>query len=284
MPVRASALLIGAAAVVALAIAAAVYLLGGDGGGYEPRLTPEYAEGVAGKQARDVSSPYSIGCDVIAFREDSRTWLVECHQDRTTRWVVDDQTEEVRPADEASRSPTETANLGNGGGGTLDGSRLLTSARDRLAICVQAVNLGDMESSLASQAKTTIESTLADLASDPAWVELDLSSPPPVVDLGCPAAPALYDPQAGPRDDNTLFLVRGRDVGQASYYRVFVFILTDVEIARWAGTSNYRLTAEENLCEVGVCAEATTGIYLRTGEVAKDGLLEENLRVAVGLP
>ncbi len=168
-------------------------------------------------------------------------------------------------------------------GGHLDGSKLLTSARDRLAICVQTVGIGDMESSVASQAKTTIESTLADLAGDPVWVKEDLGSPPPVVDVGCPVGPAAYDPQAGPRDGKTLFLVRGRDVGQASYYRVFVFVLPDAEITRLAGSSGYRLTSEEFLCEVDACAEVTAGIYLRPAEVAEGGLLEENLRRAVGL-
>jgi len=168
-------------------------------------------------------------------------------------------------------------------GGELDGSRLLTSARDRLAICVQTVGIDDMESSVASQAKATIQSTLARLASDPVWMDVGFSSPPPAVDVGCPAGPALYDPQAGPRDGKTLFLVRGRDVGQASYYRVFVFILSDAEITRWAGNSGYRLTSEEFLCEVDSCVEVTAGIYLRPAEVAGGGLLEENLRRAIGL-
>lgn len=280
MPVRANVACTSSAA-LALGLLLAVSACGGDDRP-SPRLQPEMVESLAGAEAYDSGSNVAIFCDALGFRDESRTWLVECVQEKKTSWVVDDQTKDVRPTEQASGSPTETANLGNGNGGTFDGSRLLTSARDRLAICVQAVNLGDMESSLASQAKTTIESTLAKLASDPVWVELDLSLPPPVVDLGCPAAPALYDPQAGPRDDKTLFLVRGRDVGQASHYRVFVFILTDVEIGRWAGTSDYRLTSEENLCEGDACAEVTAGIYLSASEVADTMLLTENLRRAVG--
>jgi hypothetical protein len=75
----------------------------------EPFLTPLDVEGLAAKEARVAGSNVLIGCHAIAFRDDSRTWLVECIQEKKTSWVVDDRTKEVRSADEVSGSPMETA-------------------------------------------------------------------------------------------------------------------------------------------------------------------------------
>jgi len=91
------------------ALAGAVSSCGGDDR-YSPRLTPEMVESLAGTEAYDSGSNVAIFCDALGFREKPRTWLVECIQKQTTRWVVDDKTEQVRPADEVTESPTGAEN------------------------------------------------------------------------------------------------------------------------------------------------------------------------------
>lgn len=95
---------LAAVAIILAAVVMAVWMSAGSAG-YKRRLTPELAEGLAARQARDPGSPFLIGCQVIDFFENSRAWLIECHQGKTTRWVVSDETQEVTP--EASGSPAE---------------------------------------------------------------------------------------------------------------------------------------------------------------------------------
>lgn len=174
---------------------------------------------------------------------------------------------------------------GGPSGGTLDGSRLLTSGRDRLAICVQAVGLvSEAVDGTEKAGESAVEVALADFAQNhPDWAGRGLSSPTPVVDIGCPAVPSLHDSQAGPVDGAHLSTVIGRTVTAASYYSVFLYVLPDDEIARVAGSSRLRLTTEERICEVDVCTEVTVGVYLSPREVADTRLLAENLAPAVGL-
>lgn len=95
-------------ATAAVGIIAVAVLYFGEGRGYQRRLTPEMAEQLAGKQAHDPRSFTLMGCKVVDFLDEERVWLVECHQDGRTRWLVNDETGEVRPEGEgASGSPTE---------------------------------------------------------------------------------------------------------------------------------------------------------------------------------
>jgi len=76
----------------------------------KPRLTPQMVENLAVSEAFQTGSRVGIGCKVLEFRDNSRTWLVECIQISKTRWVVDDQTEEIRLVESASESPGRTPN------------------------------------------------------------------------------------------------------------------------------------------------------------------------------
>jgi len=171
------------------------------------------------------------------------------------------------------------------GGGTYDASRLHASNRDRLAICVDAVNLGlTSEASTEVEAQQAVQSVLSQLAASyPAWDAKGLSEPEPVVDTGCPISPSVYDPNAGPRVDDALFEVLGRRVEHASYYRTLIFVLPDEDIRRFAGTSRYRVTTEEYQCMGDVCPEVTTGIYFGVSELADQSLIRDNLAAAIGL-
>jgi len=85
-----------AVAAIVVAVAAVVWI-SGRSDGYQRHLTPEAAGTLASREALDPRSRFLIGCEAIDFREDSKTWLVECHQGKRTRWLVNDETGEVEP-------------------------------------------------------------------------------------------------------------------------------------------------------------------------------------------
>src|SRR6266571_3480299 len=66
---------------------------------------------------------------------------------------------------------------------------LLDRKRDRLAICVGGVGVSEDD---VTGAKTAVEGSLQRLSSDRIWIRVGLSNPPPVVEAGCPSAPAVY--------------------------------------------------------------------------------------------
>lgn len=170
-------------------------------------------------------------------------------------------------------------------GGTLDGSRLLTSERDRLSICVDSAGLtADVVEVSESDGKVTVEAAMSELAaSHPSWAKKDLSDPPPVVDIGCPIGPALYDPNRGPQGGD-LYSVLGRTVSEASPYRVHVYLLPEDEVSRVVGESGYRVTTEELMwSDVDVLSPVTTGVYLSPTDLRDTTLVRESLDDAIGL-
>jgi len=171
------------------------------------------------------------------------------------------------------------------GGGTYDGSRFLTSARDRLSICVDSSRLSADAAEVAqSQGELAIEAAIAELAAThPGWAKEDFSNPAPVVDTGCPVEPALYDPERGP-ERGDLYTVIGRTVSEASRYRVHVYILPEDEITRYVGQSGYRVTTEELMwIDVDVLFPVTSGVYLSPSDLRDTTLVRESLDDAIGL-
>ncbi|HSP55155.1 MAG TPA: hypothetical protein VLS25_06155 [Dehalococcoidia bacterium] len=174
---------------------------------------------------------------------------------------------------------------GPGGGGTFDGSRLITSKRDRLAICVDVAGTTKAApAALQTSAAASVNAVLDDLAANSRdWVADSLSSPTPVVDVGCPVGPALYDPNAGSTKGPGTAVIWGRTVSEASYYKAFVFVVPDADVQEATGGSRWRLTTEEQTCAGDVCTGVTVGVYLGEGEVSDIQLLRENLGLAVGV-
>ncbi|OGO48290.1 MAG: hypothetical protein A2W34_06685 [Chloroflexi bacterium RBG_16_64_32] len=154
---------------------------------------------------------------------------------------------------------------------------LLTSNRDRLAICVQAVGV---DSSLQKKAKSEIEEALTEVARHPRWEASGLGVASPVVDIGCPSPPSVY--RAGVRLDRAggkgLLVSPLVLVDEPSEYRAFVFILPPSEFDRlFAGAEPY---VSEELFAMG---EVTTGLYLSSAELNDQPSLTEKLKRPIGL-
>lgn len=152
--------------------------------------------------------------------------------------------------------------------------------RDRLAICVDAEGVLPV---FATQARNAFESALQSLSDDPVWVRVGLSEPSPIVQEDCPAGPALYDPDAGPKIDDSLFEVRGRAVANASYYSIHVYVIPQADIDHYTGRDGYRLTGEEYFCSQGSCSEITAGLYVSPDELVDQARLSDLLAHAIGL-
>ena len=155
---------------------------------------------------------------------------------------------------------------------------LLTANRDRLAVCVQPIGV---DAGLTSSAKARIEDALQGVAEHPYWQDMGLSAAvdSPVVDVGCPSDPPAPDPDLGVPIDNLL----GHRVSEASYYRLFVFVLPQQELDAWVGGLNRRSGPQESICSGDVCFEVTTGLYLTAEEVDDVPFVVERLNKAIGL-
>jgi hypothetical protein len=154
---------------------------------------------------------------------------------------------------------------------------LLTSNRDRLAICVQAV---DIDSSIEATAKSGIEAALIEVAKHPRWEASGLGVASPVVDIGCPSPPSVY--RAGvrlqPGGGKGLVVYPPVVVDKPSEYRAFVFILPPSEFDRlFADADPY--VVEEFFARV----EVTTGLYLSSDELNDQPSLTEKLKRPIGL-
>ncbi len=154
---------------------------------------------------------------------------------------------------------------------------LLTSNRDRLAICVQAVGV---DSSLEATGKSAIEAALTEVAKHPRWEASGLGVASPVVDIGCPSPPSVY--RAGvrlqPGAGKGLVVYPAVVVDEPSEYRAFVFILPASEFDRlFAGADPYVVE------ELFARGEVTTGLYLSSDELNDQPSLTEKLKRPIGL-
>ncbi len=162
-------------------------------------------------------------------------------------------------------------------------SLLLTSNRDRLAICVQGVGA---DSTLEATAKSSIETALIEVAKHPRWEASGLGAASPLVDIGCPAPPAALQPgvkiyQLG---DKGVHVEPTPIVEEASYYRLFVFILSPGELERIFGPApSLTLVAEEAFRSGDEIIGVTVGLYLSADQLGDPQSLSEKLKRAVGL-
>ena len=158
------------------------------------------------------------------------------------------------------------------------GTALLTSNRDRLAVCVDDPSTA--ESAAEPIGVQEVNSAIQALSENPTWQRLGLSEPAPLVREICPSVPALYDP--GPYGGETLWDVRGRRVEIPSYFRVHVYVLPQEEIDH-VGGSGWRQVSEENMCELDNCSEVTTGLYVSLDELRDSGFFVPLFARAVGI-
>ncbi|HLB27206.1 MAG TPA: hypothetical protein VJN32_06110 [Dehalococcoidia bacterium] len=161
---------------------------------------------------------------------------------------------------------------------------LTTANRDRLAICVQAVGV---DSSLEGKAKASVEAALIEVAKHPRWDASGLGVAPPIADTGCPSPPSVLRPgvEIEQMGKGRIFVLPFPCVEEASYYRLFVFILPPAELERIFGEDyEQTLSQQEAFCggqygNMGV----TGGLYLTPADLDDTQLLAEKLKRAVGL-
>ena len=108
----------------------------------------------------------------------------------------------------------------------------------------------------------------------------------PIIDSGCPAPPALWDPAAlDVSPPRTLADVRGRIVDTPGYYREAVFVIQDDELEKLTEHYNWRFSGAEELVwtDVDVLSPTTYGLYLSPADLERTGFVVDQLEKAVGL-
>ncbi len=177
-----------------------------------------------------------------------------------------------------------------GDGSKLVGGPLLTANRDRLAICVEAVEFdiaGQMTSgdpALEALAKSRIEDALTEVAKHPRWEAAGLAVALPLVDLDCPSPPSVFLPgvKLVSTGKGLLLAEPAHIVEEASYYRTFVFIVSREKLAEtFAG--HYPLATQEWLRRGDNPAGVTTSLYLSPEQLQDLTYLTQWLTVEAGL-
>jgi hypothetical protein len=160
-------------------------------------------------------------------------------------------------------------------------SRLLAENRDRLAICIDAV---DVAPEYASTVRSAVERTLPKFALTSAWARRDLSNPAPHIDEGCPE-PTMYawakDAASTPQPYG-FFARRFRDE-DPSYYKVHVYVLPEKPVDRLTEVYGLPLAAEEFSCSGDSCRQVTTGVYLTPESMSNTEFVSDLLARAIGL-
>lgn len=152
---------------------------------------------------------------------------------------------------------------------------LLTTNRAGLRVCVQSLVPGIDSRTVQGQ----VRGALNQVSNHPDFRPAGLARQPVVVDAGCPAAPAIDNPQFNPLDRASA----GVPVDTPSPYRLFVFVAPADRLAH-AFTWQPRLLPQELLCDSSrVCPEVTTAAYLAPTELTNQPVLEETLTHGVGL-
>ncbi len=168
-----------------------------------------------------------------------------------------------------------------GSGSETIGLPLLTANRDRLAICVDAV---DLDPAAAELAKLQLEAALKEAEKNQNWERAGFDHPGPLVDTGCPSPPAVFLPGARIRKSGFgLFVETVTDVSEASYYRVFVFV-TPADKIREVFQGEYPIATQEILWHSpDEFSPVTLGLYFSPEELGTTSYVADWLLVAAGV-
>jgi hypothetical protein len=162
------------------------------------------------------------------------------------------------------------------------GGFLLTTNRDHLAICVEAVGLQTaVLDEVGTEAKANVEAALVEVAKHPLWERARSDVGTPTVDAGCPSDPPPFfeGESKAPIED-----LRTERVTQPSEYRMFVFVLAPDQLVRLMGGGQLRHWAQEMICLGDDCTEVTTSLYVDSNEVRDMAAMTSILTEALGLP
>jgi len=177
--------------------------------------------------------------------------------------------------------PFDSAIATEGPGSQLVGGPLHTANRDRLAICVDAIGI---DTDIEGTAKTGIEDALKDVANHPFWDDAGLDQQSPVVHIGCPQPPVVFQPgvEIISLGEKGIHVEPGRVVSEASYYRVFVYIISPGELERIFHGGPPEAT-EESFRRGDNITGVTLGLYLTQDQLQSPEYLVRWLTKAVGL-
>jgi hypothetical protein len=151
-------------------------------------------------------------------------------------------------------------------------SAVFQLTRDRLRVCVEAVELSQFD---ASKAVADVYRALEVAAREPRWSERNFGrGGGPVVDVDCPGEPYLLRPgvrfSGGKGTGNEPF------VTQTSPYKLHVVVLKHERLdAIFNGEVLHRRAAEEILMQGHQGAEVSTGVYLSEEEFKDSNFLAE---------
>jgi hypothetical protein len=172
----------------------------------------------------------------------------------------------------------------------VNNGALITANRDRLAICVRAIGLGEgAEGAVEAEVKSAVETALAQAAvQNPQWTEPrnKLADNPPLVETNCEAPSAVYEPVDPALPPDALF-AGPRLVAGASSYLFVIFVIPDAEIDRLTGglprDQSVRVVPEEGIMDEGdVGTVVTYGIYLTASEAKDTAILVDWVEKGLG--
>jgi hypothetical protein len=165
------------------------------------------------------------------------------------------------------------------GGSEYVGLPMFTANRDRVAVCVQAIDVDISE----SYARDRIEVALADATENPSWERVGLPSAKPRVDVGCPRPPAAFAPDVRAVETGKGLYLDLLPVKQASYYLIFAFVVPPEKRGEIFGTKRPVTTEEIFKLSIHEWSGVTTGLYLTADEVNDREFMVDCLTDAVGL-
>ncbi len=161
-----------------------------------------------------------------------------------------------------------------------------------LAICVQAVEIEAAPSpdndqvwraapgdpAIQAEAKAQVEAALAEVTKHPYWEPAGYAATPPVVDEGCPSDPLVLRREVRWINGDPFGDIPGPPVAEASYYRIFVFVMPSLDhIDHLLGGLHTRIAPQEYACldlfDGGpTCGAVTRAIYVTREEVESQAL------------
>ncbi len=173
------------------------------------------------------------------------------------------------------------------GGSAQQGARdqpsdnlLLVTDRQDLRICVDVWGVDRAE---AEKSQAVIQALWIQVTQAADWSAAKLDTSIPVVDIGCPGPPELFQRGNYPDEPPSFLDTPGRLVADASPYRVHVYVASADALNAVQGYPGERLAPEERLALGSISPEVTTGLYISPSDLDDPALMVRWLRRSVGV-
>lgn len=168
-----------------------------------------------------------------------------------------------------------------GDGSTFVDTALVTANRDRLRLCIDRLDVSAVD---LNSGKTALDQALSEASNHQFWEPSGLAENEPVVDVGCPTPPALFEPDAYVTERGFgLFVEVSTRVDEASPYRTFVYVISKEKLQETFG-ENYPIATQETLKrsnhEFGA---VTLALFVTPDQLQDRGFLSQWLLVTSGV-